>query len=275
MSPEDIKKYIIHCCGNETCASNYSNDRIQSEFDQFGTELSDFQDRLSCQGFLDFYRQACIDRPDAVRSDLKVFDFDYEVKDDEYGNPSQGLLINRKLTEPARNAFKSMFEQFATNENGTMSIEDMKKYILFCDGWGIFYRWNIEIEIIQDQLSCEEFLDFYRWACMAGASCQYMLDYVWNDLGRFNFGYDLRKKSTIEKHMKPIILDEEICQSEHSETVIWTFSDDQVVKIKGSESRDIIKSKVLTMNGLKFQIWLYVCDTSLLIYIIILQTIMT
>ena len=54
----------------------------------------------------------------------------------------------------------------------------------------------------------------------------------------------------------PIIIDEEICQSDNCETYQWLLSEQELNQIKNSKPKDIIKSNIFIMHGLKFMIWL-------------------
>ena len=49
-----------------------------------------------------------------------------------------------KLIPTAKDALKIIFDQYATNDDGTMSIADMKKYIDTCNGYSYI---NIHIWI--------------------------------------------------------------------------------------------------------------------------------
>ena len=63
-----------------------------------------------------------------------------------------------------------------------------------------------------------------------------------------------------DEFVKPIILDERICQSKDTAMFQWQFSEDDIAQIKQSKSpKTVIKSEIFMMNKLKFQIWLYVC----------------
>ena len=89
-------------------------------------------------------------------------------------NPDAPLLAEQDLTQPAIDAFRLMFEQFASNEDGTMSIDDMTKYIIHCCGekeesalnnrvHDIFDQYGTETGAVQDRLSCEGFLNFIKY----------------------------------------------------------------------------------------------------------------
>ena len=98
--------------------------------------------------------------------------------------------------QPARDALKDIFEQFATNDDNTMSYEDMKRYILKC-GAGENSASKDRIQSIfnqhmpernGDRLSQEGFWKFYHAACVD------RVDHVWNDLSVFKYRYDLRRE---------------------------------------------------------------------------------
>ena len=191
------------------------------------------------------------------------YDGNYEIESAQ--NPDAPLLIEQKLTEPAVNALKLMFTPFASNEDDTMSIEDMKNYIIHCCGndrsasntriQNIFNQHGTETSAVENRLSFEGFLDFYKVACIDRP------DAVWHDLRVFNFGYDSRRKSDDDKfvYMTPIILDEMIGQSENGNRIVWKLSNEQIEQIKNATANDIIRSTILNIHGLKFQLWLYVC----------------
>ena len=193
--------------------------------------------------------------------------------------------VKEELSTRAAEVLTSLFQEFATNEDGTMSIDDMKKYIIHCGAGemsasdqrvqGIFDRYGTEKkEIIdddeeedtvqhQDRLSCEGFLNFYKQACIERPQ------HVWNDIKVFGYGDDLEKKQEKTenddikeekyKYMKPIILDESMCQSQNTETFRWQLSDDDMIKIKDSKPKDVVLSDMFMMHGLKWQFWLFVC----------------
>ena len=56
----------------------------------------------------------------------------------------------------------------------------------------------------------------------------------------------------------PIIIDEEICQSDNCDTYQWLLNEQEMNQIKNSKPKDIIKSNIFIMHGLKFMMWLYV-----------------
>ena len=174
-----------------------------------------------------------------------------------------------KLVKPAQHVLSVIFKQFASNEDGTMCKDDMKRYILVC-GAGKASASDSRIEVIFDQygmdeetnedtdrLSCQGFLNFYKDACIDRPQ------HVWNDLKVFNYGYDFQKVNVTKKDMKfmrPIILDESPCQSNNTEIFKWCLSDHEIAKIKDCKPRDIIKSEIFELHRLRFQIWFYVCS---------------
>ena len=199
----------------------------------------------------------------------------YGVNDDilTAKNPDAALLAAKydfitlpKLTKPAADALKLMFTRFASNEDGSMSIEDMKKYIIHCSGddrsasndriQTIFYQHGTQTSAVWDRLTFEGFLNFYKYACIDRPGA------VWHDFEVFNFGYDLRIKSDKDRpvYMTPIILDGTMGQSVNSETLLWKLSDEEVEQITNAVATDVIRSTIFIMNGLKFQLWLYVCN---------------
>ena len=98
MSSDDMKKYILKCGAGENSASKT---RIQTIFTQHGTQRSAYQDRLSLQGFYNFYRTACMDRPDHVWNDLNVFKYRYDLrKEDEARKEEEALLDAKPETLP-------------------------------------------------------------------------------------------------------------------------------------------------------------------------------
>ena len=173
-----------------------------------------------------------------------------------------------RLVEPLQDALKSIFEQFATNEDDTMSVNDLKKYILYCDAGkisvpneiiqGIFDKHGTEtyttIDEHQDTFSYQGFLNFYRQACIDRP------DDVWNDLKVFKYGNDLKiekmEDDEEEQYIKPIIVDESMGQSKNTDTFEWYLSDDEIKKMRNCKPKDVIQSKVFIMHKLKWQIWL-------------------
>eukprot|EP01084_Bolivina_argentea_P040163 74219_1 len=104
------------------------------------------------------------------------------------------------LVKKANDALTTIFSYFATNEDGSMSAADLRKYILTCGAGensasqtriqGIFTKYgtgeNIYKNILKDRLSLEGFLNFYQQACVDRP------DHVWNDLYVFKYRYNLR-----------------------------------------------------------------------------------
>ena len=137
---------------------------------------------------------------------------------------------NIYLTPEAKMAFTTIFEQFASNTDGTMSFDDMQQYALRC-GWDkdldlestdriqdMFYgraeklvqknrgrNWNAaSSEHIhqhgvqnQDRLSFHGFLSCYLHMCQSimmknrPQSLGWCLERVWKDLGVFSYQYDM------------------------------------------------------------------------------------
>ena len=175
------------------------------------------------------------------------------------------------LVKPAEDALVSIFNQFATNEDGTMCIEDMERYILYC-GAGVNsasrnriqtifnYHGNDKVDVISeeetnevyDRLSSKGFLKFYRAAAIERPA------HVWNDFKVFDYGYNLKKDDPENPEYKtPVLLDENICESKNTGVFKWTLSDEDMEKVKTCKPKEIIRSKVFCMHQFKFQIWLF------------------
>ena len=180
--------------------------------------------------------------------------------------PALGSFESQDLVKPAKDALISIFKEFATNDDGTMSMEDMKNYILYCGAGensatrariqNIFNQYNDDKDDednIQDRLSCQGFLRFYRRAAIDRP------DHVWNDLKVLNYNHNLKKNDPDNNtvYITPNILDERICESKNVDVFKWTFSDDDMNKIKNCKHKEIIKSKIFIMHKLKWQIWLF------------------
>ena len=167
------------------------------------------------------------------------------------------------LTEPARDVLSAIFKQFATNDDGSMSMKDLQRYIFTCGAGmnsatdtriqALFDAHGTEKKAIQDRWSLTSFLNFYMQACEDRPV------HVWNDIKTFKYQNDLTQKEYKEKLMKPIILNESMCESDNTDTIRWQLSDDEIANIKSAKAGDIMKSPVFIMHKFKFQLWLYVC----------------
>merc|ERR1712130_574955 len=93
MSSDDMKRYILKCGAGESSASN---NRIQTIFTRHGTQRSAYQDRLSLNGFFNFYQSACEDRVDHVWNDLGVFKYRYDLRKEDEARKEEEALLNEK-----------------------------------------------------------------------------------------------------------------------------------------------------------------------------------
>ena len=99
--------------------------------------------------------------------------------DCNYDNPS-------KLHKPLITALKNMFNIFASNDNGTMSIDDMRKYIIHCGAGEHASEVRIKSIFVEHggtdlELSWIGFIDFYAQAIDERP------DHVVNDLDVFGY----------------------------------------------------------------------------------------
>eukprot|EP01084_Bolivina_argentea_P320328 555774_1 len=80
--------------------------------------------------------------------------------------------IPARLVQKAKDSLSMMFHQFATNEDGTMSEQDCRKYILHCGAGDVSASHNriqgifTQHGLFNDRLSLPGFWSFYRSACM-------------------------------------------------------------------------------------------------------------
>ena len=162
-------------------------------------------------------------------------------------NEDQPLLTAEDdLSKPAEDALKSIFNEFATNEDGTMSTDDIQKNLIERD---IIVVQSVANVSCSDTLSCEEFLDIYKTGCMQTPT------HVRKDFKIFGYATDLIKMT--DKYIKPIILDEGICESKNTDVFRWQLSEEEITKMKESKtSKSVIRSKIFMLHKLKFQAWL-------------------
>jgi len=91
LSMDDMRRYILECGAGESSANK---GRIQSIFAQHGTQPRGYQDRLSLNGFFNFYKSACMDRVDHVWNDLCVFKYRYDLRREEVARAEEEALFN-------------------------------------------------------------------------------------------------------------------------------------------------------------------------------------
>ena len=110
----------------------------------------------------------------------------------------------QRLTRRAKDALAEIFAQFASNDDQSMSIEDMRAYFIKCeagDNSASTERIQAILDeyVMQDRLSLEGFLDFYLHAARDRP------DHVWNDLNQFKYQYDLRRERSARKEEEALL----------------------------------------------------------------------
>merc|ERR1712228_746732 len=89
MTHNDMKRYFLKCLQDKAWAGNSaSKERIDGIFKRYGDK-----DKLSLGGFLDFYFDACFDRPDNVWDDLEAFGYGHDLRKRDKGGQKKGITV--------------------------------------------------------------------------------------------------------------------------------------------------------------------------------------
>ncbi|ETO28198.1 hypothetical protein RFI_08932 [Reticulomyxa filosa] len=114
-----------------------------------------------------------------------------------------------QLVERTKAALEYIFKLYAKNPDGTMSLNDMRDYIIAC-GAGESSASKTRIQTIfsthgsmEDKLDVNGFFDFYRLAAVERP------EHVWNDLVVFKFRYDLKSAEEVKKEEEMLDCDQE------------------------------------------------------------------
>lgn len=138
MSYSDMKNYIITCGASESSASL---SRIEQIFKQHGN----LNDRLDLNGFINFYRAACLDRIKIVWNDLIRFNYRYDLKkQSDIRIKEEFLLFKSNIKNLPRYIISSNLNYFLLLFNDCLQLND---YSIILATWNLLLRLPTNLDI--------------------------------------------------------------------------------------------------------------------------------